>query len=58
MQPRKVTKSVDEVARLFRAIANPPGNAGDTDYLGYPGYVVAEGRVRQMTWGFPLVLKG
>ena len=54
----KMTKTVDEVARLFRAIADPPGNAGDTIYPGYPGYVVAQGRVRQMTWGFPLVLKG
>ena len=54
----KMTKTVDEVARLFRAIADPPGNAGDTVCPGYPGYVVAEGRVRQMTWGFPLVLKG
>ena len=25
---------------------------------GYTGYVVAEGTVRQMTWGFPLALKG
>ena len=54
----KMTKTVGEVAKLFRAIADPPGNAGDTIYPGYPGYVVAEGRVRQMTWGFPLVLKG
>jgi putative SOS response-associated peptidase YedK len=54
----KMTKTVDEVARLFGALADPPGNAGDTVYPGYPGYVVAEGRVRQMTWGFPLVLKG
>ena len=54
----KMTKTVDEVARLFGAIADPPGNAGDTVYPGYPGYVVAQGRVRQMTWGFPLVLKG
>jgi putative SOS response-associated peptidase YedK len=54
----KMTKTVDEVARLFGAIADPPGNAGDTVYPGYPGYVVAEGRVRQMTWGFPLALKG
>ena len=54
----QMTKTVDEVARLFGALADPPGNAGDTVYPGYPGYVVAEGRVRQMTWGFPLSLKG
>src|SRR5678815_4429248 len=51
-------KNVDEVARLFRVTADPPGNAGEIVYPGYPGYVVAEGRVRQMTWGFPLPLKG
>ena len=54
----KMTRTVDEVARLFRADADPPGNAGDTVYPGYPGYVVAEGRVRQMTWGFPLAMRG
>ena len=54
----RMTKTVDEVARLFGALADPPGNAGDTVYPGYPGYVVAQGRVRQMIWGFPLTLKG
>jgi putative SOS response-associated peptidase YedK len=58
----KMTKTVAEVAKLFGAVADAPGNAGDTVYPGYPGIVVApEGgglRVRQMTWGFPLVLKG
>ena len=39
-------------------MADPPGNAGESVYPGYPGYVMAEGRVRQMTWGFPLALKG
>jgi len=53
-----MTKSVAEVAALFRAVADPPGNAGSTVYPGYPGYVIAEGRVRQMTWGFPLALRG
>jgi len=59
----KMTKTVAEVAKLFRAVADPPGNAGDTVYPGYPGIVVAPDggaglRVRQMIWGFPLVLKG
>ena len=54
----KMTKTVQEVAQLFGAVADPAGNAGETVYPGYPGVVVAEGRVRQMTWGFPLVLKG
>ena len=51
-------KNVDEVARLFRADPDPRGNAGEMVYPGYPGLVVADGRVRQMTWGFPLTLKG
>ena len=57
-----MTKTVAEVASLFDAIADPPGNAGATVYPGYPGIVVAPDagtlRVRQMTWGFPLTLKG
>jgi len=57
-----MTKTVAEVANLFGAIADPPGNAGATVYPGYPGIVVAPGagtlRVRQMVWGFPLTLKG
>jgi putative SOS response-associated peptidase YedK len=54
----KMTKTVDEIARLFGAVADPPGNAGETVYPGYPGIVVAGGRVRQKTRGFPLTLKG
>jgi len=54
----KMTKTVAEVAKLFGAAADPPGNAGETVYPGYPGIVVTDGRARQMTWGFPLVLKG
>ena len=33
-------------------------NFGAEVFPGYPGAVVAEGRLAQMTWGFPLVLKG
>ena len=58
----KMTKTVAEVAKLFGARADPPANAGDTVYPGYPGIVVAPDdgglRVRQMIWGFPLALKG
>ena len=46
------------IARLFDAVAGPDSNRGDEVYPGYPGLVVAEGVVRAMTWGFPLVLKG
>ena len=46
------------IAQLFDAIAAAEGNRGDKVYPGYPGLVVADGSVRTMTWGFPLVLKG
>ncbi|MEO6152488.1 MAG: SOS response-associated peptidase family protein [Croceibacterium sp.] len=55
----RMTRTADEVARLFRADpltvhANWVGEL----YPGLPGLVMAEGRVRTMTWGFPLVVKG
>lgn len=46
------------IARLFDAAPGVEGNRGDEVYPGYPGLVVAEGTVRTMTWGFPLVLRG
>jgi len=54
----RLSKGPAEIAKLFAAKSDPPGNAGESVYPGYPGYVVAEGRVRQMTWGFPLTMKG
>ena len=54
----RLSKGPAEIAKLFAAQADPPGNAGEMVYPGYPGVVVAEGRVRQMTWGFPLAMKG
>lgn len=59
----RLSKSQSEVAAFFRDISPdlappPPGNAGEEVYPGYPGVVLAEGRLRQMAWGFPLVLKG
>jgi putative SOS response-associated peptidase YedK len=53
-----MTKTSAEVASLFGGSADAPGNAGEHVYPGYPGYVMADGRVRQMAWGFPLVMKG
>ncbi len=52
-----------ETVDLFREVAPeltapPPGNAGEEVYPGYPGLVLAERRLRQMVWGFPLVLTG
>jgi putative SOS response-associated peptidase YedK len=54
----RLSKGPAEIAKLFAAQADPPGNAGEMVYPGYPGLVVAEARVRQMTWGFPLAMKG
>ncbi|XUU59600.1 SOS response-associated peptidase [Erythrobacter sp. HA6-11] len=55
----RMTKGKDEVAAWFEAIEALGGaNFGEEVYPGYPGAVVAEGSLRQMTWGFPLVLKG
>ncbi len=55
----RMTRSPDEVARWFGAVnAAAGGNYGEDAYPGYPGLVMAEGQVRQMTWGFPLQRKG
>jgi len=55
----RMNKPQAEVARMFGAIeAGQGGNAPEFVYPGYPGLVVAGGRVGQMHWGFPLVLKG
>lgn len=53
----RMTKGVDEVARLFSVAPHLGANFGSEIYPGYPGIVVAEGRARIMTWGFPPVLK-
>jgi putative SOS response-associated peptidase YedK len=47
-----------EAARLFSAQVGQIGNAGGDVYPGYTGLVLAEGELRNMVWGFPLVLKG
>ena len=55
----RMTKNKDEVAKWFDAIDAAGGaNFGEEVYPGYPGLVVASGEVRQMSWGFPLVMKG
>ena len=55
----RMTKGKDEVAAWFEAVQALGGaNFGEEVYPGYPGAVVAEGQLRQMNWGFPLVLKG
>ncbi|MFN2100226.1 SOS response-associated peptidase [Altererythrobacter sp. MF3-039] len=55
----RMTKGKDEVAGWFEAIDALGGaNFGEEVFPGYPGVVVAEGKVQQMNWGFPLVMKG
>ena len=55
----RMTKTTDEIAHLFDAVVGQIGNAAPGEvYPGRPGFVVAGGEVRSMTWGFPLVLKG
>ncbi|WP_296718385.1 SOS response-associated peptidase [Erythrobacter sp.] len=55
----RMTKNASEVAAWFDAVDAAQGaNFGEEVYPGYPGLVVAEGEVRPMTWGFPLVRQG
>jgi putative SOS response-associated peptidase YedK len=54
----RLTKPGSEVAHLFDVLQGHVGNAGPEVYPGYPGLVVANGELRSMVWGFPLVLKG
>ena len=55
----RMTKNASEVAAWFDAVEAAQGsNFAEEVYPGYTGLVVAEGAVRAMTWGFPLVLKG
>ena len=54
----RMTKGVDEIARLFAAVPERGANFAEEVYPSYPGLVVAEGRARAMNWGFPLILTG
>ncbi|MDZ4306591.1 SOS response-associated peptidase [Allopontixanthobacter sp.] len=55
----RMTRTVDEVAQMFGAVNHAAGsNLGAEVYPGYPGLVVERGHLRQMTWGFPLQMKG
>ncbi|MBX7532117.1 SOS response-associated peptidase [Qipengyuania sp. 1XM1-15A] len=55
----RMTKNKDEVAAWFDVVNELGGaNFGAEVYPGYPGAVVAEGKLTQMSWGFPLVMKG
>ena len=55
----RMTKGSDEAARWFRVSNQLAGaNYGEEVYPGYPGVVIVDGALRQMTWGFPLAMKG
>ena len=55
----RMTKNTDEVAKWFDMVASLGGaNFGEEVYPGYPGLVAADGQIKQMSWGFPLVMKG
>jgi putative SOS response-associated peptidase YedK len=54
----KMDRTAAEVARTFDAVELGSSNAAAEVYPGRPGIVVANGEVRSMVWGFPLVLKG
>lgn len=54
----RMTRTVDEIAKLFDADVTGGSNAGGEVYPGYPGMVVAEGKVQTMHWGFPLAMRG
>jgi len=53
----RMTKGVAEVAGLFSVRPPSGANFAAEVYPGYPGLVLADGELRAMTWGFPLVLK-
>lgn len=54
----RMTTPAGAVARLFRVDVDPGANFAAEIYPGYSGLVVAEGKARSMTWGFPLSLTG
>lgn len=53
----RMTKAQAEVARLFGTPESKRPNTAEEIYPGYPGMVIADGEIRSMVWGFPLVLK-
>lgn len=54
----RMTTNAQAVAQLFSVTADAGANVAAEVYPGYPGLVVAQGRLRAMTWGFPLALTG
>ncbi|MCY1672111.1 SOS response-associated peptidase family protein [Novosphingobium sp. SL115] len=54
----RMRAATQEIGQLFGARVTDGLNAPGEIYPGYPGLVVAEGDVRQMTWGLPLHMTG
>ena len=54
----RMSSTIAEVARTFRAIPDHGLNVTNEINPGYAALVVAESRVRSMTWGFPIGLIG
>jgi len=54
----RMTTLAEAVSRLFRTSVDPGANYAADVYPGYSGLVIAEGKARSMTWGFPLSLTG
>lgn len=58
----RMSQSRTEVADFFSNVMLdarvPPGNSPEEIYPGYPGLVLAEGKLSQMTWGFPIARTG
>lgn len=54
----RLNSSAAAIADMFKVEGSSGMNLAEDVYPGYPGMVVAEGRVRAMAWGFPLALKG
>ncbi|WP_370178225.1 SOS response-associated peptidase [Alteriqipengyuania sp.] len=53
----RLAKEAAEIERLLAVGSAAGTNFAEEVYPGYSGAVIAEGRLRSMTWGFPLVLK-
>jgi len=54
----RMDSSSAEVARLLKATIGSGSNMLVEIYPGYPRLVIAAGELRNMVWGFPLVMKG
>ena len=54
----RMTSPSEAVSRLFRVPVEPGTNFAAEIYPGYSGLVIAQGKARSMTWGFPLARTG